>query len=179
MKKIYYTPLALTVASVLILTGCFEEVSGPYDGPDRVGFSQYQQTGEFGATVSDGPNSSVSVPVQLIGPQRGESFSVGVSVQTDTAFRERQVPQGDGTDTTVVDVRADPTTAESGEYTVPSEVSFPQDTSNVTFEVEIGDALPNSDPDTTERVTLRLEPNPDSDIEVAENFRYFEVTVTN
>lgn len=179
MKKIYYTSLTLTIASMLILTGCFDEVAGPYDGPDRVGFSQYQQTGEFGATVSDGPNETVSVPVQLIGPQRNEDFSVGVSVEPDTVFREREVPQGDGTDTTVVDVRANPTTAEASDYTLPDEVTFPQDSSNVAFTVEIGDALPDSNPDASKRVTLRLEPNSESNIQVAENFRYFEITISN
>jgi len=182
MRTSYYTSFALLVASTVLLAGCFDEVAGPYEGSDRVGFAQYQTTGEFGATVADG-SGTVSVPAQLIGPQRGSSFEVSVSVQPDTVFREREVAQGDGTDTTVVDVRALPTTAgaenavEAGDYSVPETFSFPADSSNATFPVDIGDAIPNSNSGTVERLTLRLEPNPDADIEVAENWRYFEIEV--
>lgn len=177
MKKSHYTSLALLVASAVLLAGCFDEVAGPYDGPDRVGFSQYQTTGQFAATVADGPGTTVSVPAQLIGPQRSSSFSVSVSVQQDTVFREREVPQGDGTDTTITDIRALPTTAESGDYTIPESFSFPADSSNVTFPVDVADAIPDANTGADERITLRLEPNPDANIEVAENWRYFEIQV--
>lgn len=177
MRKTYYTSLSLLVTSVVLFAGCFDEVAGPYDGSDRVAFSQYQTTGQFGATVADGPGSTVSVPAQLIGPQRGSSFSVTVSVQQDTAFRERTYTQGDGTDTTTTDVRALPTTAESGDYTVPDSFTFPADTSNVTFPVDIANAIDDANTGASERLTLRLEPNPDANIEVAANWRYFEIQI--
>jgi len=177
MKTSHYAPLVSLIAFAVLLGGCFDEVAGPYDGPDRIGFSQFGTTGQFGATVED-DSGPLPVPVQLIGPQRDNSFEVSVSVQQDTVFREREVPQGDGTDTTIVDVRALPTTAQSGDYSIPDSFTFPADSSNAQFAVEINDALPSGAASgTSERLTLRLEPNSDADIEVAENWRYFEVEI--
>lgn len=175
MKNRYLPPVLLFAASVL-LSGCFEEVSGPYDQADRVAFSQTGPDGTFATTVADGAGT-ITVPTQLIGPQRGSSFSVGISVQQDTAFRTREVPVGDGTFEEEEDVRAFPTTAESGNYSVPDSYTFPADTSNVPVEVDIQDGLSSGEGPV--RLTLRLEPNEDANIEVAENWRYFEITIVN
>lgn len=161
----------------LIISGCFDEVAGPYDGPDRIGFDTKE--GTFTTQVTDDAGM-IELPTQLVGPQRSTSFEVNVSVQQDTVFRERADTAPDGSDSTVVDTRALPTTAESGDYSVPESFTFPQDTSNVPLEVTIQDAFsPGAPADTTTRVTLRLDPNEQENIKVAENWRYFEVTITN
>jgi len=178
MSNRYLIP-ALLFAVSLLLSGCFEEVTGPYDQADRVAFSQTGPDGTFATTVPDAAGT-IQVPTQLIGPQRSESFSVGVSVQPDTAFRVREVPVGDGTFEEERDVRALPTTAEGSNYSVPDSYTFPADSSNVPLEVEIQDAFgPNAPADTSARLTLRLEPNEEANVEVAENWRYFEVTIVN
>lgn len=171
-----YSFLLLFVAGTVLLSGCFEEVSGPYDGPDRVAFNQVD--GTFSTVVSQGAGT-IQVPAQLIGPQRGTSFDVGVSVQEDTAYRVREVPVGDGTFEEERDVRALPTTADGSNYSVPASLEFPADTSNVTLGVTIEQNVfgSNAPADTSTRVTLRLEPNSDENIEVAENWRYFEVVI--
>ena len=169
--------LSALLAVGILVSGCFDEVGGPYDGPDRIAFAT--EGGTFRTTVPDDAGS-IELPVQLIGPQRSESFEVNVGIQRDTSFRERVDEAPDGSDTTIVDVRALPTTAESGNYTIPDSFTFPDDTSNVDFEVDINDAFSSSAPaDTSTRVTLRLEPNSDANIEVAENWRYFEVNIAN
>lgn len=172
--KTRYAFLSLFLAASLLLVGCFEEVSGPYDGPDRVAFSQTGPTGTFATTVPDGAGT-ISVPTQLIGPQRSESFTVNVGVQQDTAKRVREVPVGDGTFEEEVDIRALPTTADSDNYNVPSSYEFPADSSNVPLQVEILDGL--SSGDSPVRLTLRLDGNEAADIETAENWRYFEITI--
>lgn len=159
----------------LVISGCFDEVAGPYDGPDRVGFDT--KGGTFTTEVSDDAGT-IELPTQLIGPQRSSSFEVSVSIQPDTVFRERPDTAPDGSDSTVVDVRALPTTAESGNYSVPGSFTFPQDSSTVPLEVDVQDAFgPSAPADTSTRFTLRLEPNEEESIEVAENWRYFEVTI--
>ena len=169
--------LSSLLVAGLIISGCFDEVAGPYDGPDRIGFDT--KGGTFTTQVADNAGT-IELPTQLVGPQRSSSFEVNVSVQQDTVFRERADTAPDGSDSTVVDTRALPTTAESGDYSVPESFIFPQDTSNVPLEVTIQDAFgPGAPADTTTRVTLRLEPNEQENIEVAENWRYFEVTITN
>ncbi|WP_259203045.1 hypothetical protein [Salinibacter ruber] len=169
----------LLFATALLFSGCFEEVSGPYDQADRIAFSQTGTNGTFGTTVPDAAGT-IQVPTQLIGPQRSESFSVDVSVQPDTVFRTRQVPTGDGGFEEEQDTRALPTTAEESNYSVPDSYTFPADSSNVPFEVEIQDAFgPSAPADTSARLTLRLEPNTEANVEVAENWRYFEVTIVN
>jgi hypothetical protein len=165
----------LLVAGAFLLTGCFEEVSGPYDGPDRVAFSQVN--GAFSTVVPD-EAGTIEIPAQLIGPQRANSFDVSVSVQEDTSFRVREVPVGDGSFEEERDIRALPTTAPDDAYSVPGSLEFPADSSNVTLGVTIQDAFEASAPSgTTTRLTLRLEPNPDANIEVAENWRFFEIVV--
>lgn len=163
----------------LLITGCFDEVGGPYDGPDRIGFDT--KGGNFSQTVPDDAGT-IQLPTQLIGPQRSESFEISVSVQPeqDTVFREREDVTPDGSDTTIVDIRALPTTAEESDYSVPDSFTFPPDTSNVPLEVEILDAFgPGAPTDTTTRLTVRLEPNEQANVEVAENWRYFEVNIAN
>jgi hypothetical protein len=175
MSNRYLIPVLL-FAAPLLLSGCFEEVTGPYDQADRVAFSQTGPNGTFATTVPDAAGT-IQVPTQLIGPQRSESFSVGVSVQPDTAFRVREVPVGDGTFEEERDVRALPTTAEESNYSVPDSYTFPADSSNVPVEVDIQDGLSSGEGPV--RLTLRLEPNEDANIEVAENWRYFEITIVN
>jgi hypothetical protein len=169
--------LSALLAVGLVISGCFDEVGGPYDGPDRIAFDT--QGGTFTTAVPD-TAGTIQLPTQLIGPQRSSSFNVSVGIQQDTSFRRRPDTTPDGSDTTVVDIRALPTTAEPGDYSVPESFTFPADTSNVPLEVGIQDAFgPNAPADTTTRVTLRLEPNEEANIEVAENWRYFEVTIFN
>lgn len=168
---------AALLAGGLLVTGCFEEVAGPYDGPDRIAFAQ--ENGSFSTVVTDDAGT-ISVPTQLIGPQRSSSFDVEVSVQQDTVFRERTFSAPDGSDSTVTDIRARPTTAEGSDYSVPGSYTFPADTSTASFEVEIQDAFgPGAPADAEKRLTLRVEPNDQANIEVAENWRYFEVTIAN
>ncbi|WP_158666501.1 hypothetical protein [Salinibacter altiplanensis] len=157
--------------------GCFDEVAGPYDGPDRIGFDT--RGGTFTTEVPSNAGS-IQLPTQLIGAQRSNEFEVSVGIQQDTVFRERVDTAPDGSDSTVVDVRALPTTAESEDYAVPGSFTFPADSSNIPLEITVQDAFgPSAPADTSARVTVRLEPNDEADIEVAENWRYFEVTIAN
>jgi hypothetical protein len=165
----FLLPGLLLVAG-LFLTGCFDEVGGAYDGPDQIAFAQVN--GEFGTQVVDGAGP-ISVPTQLIGAQRGNSFDIDVSVEEDTVFRTRDVPTGDGTFEEERDIRALPTTAAPGNYSVPEGFTFPADSSNVPFEVQINDA-DISDP---VRLTLRLDGNDDAGVEAADNWRYFEIII--
>lgn len=178
MRNRYVIP-ALVFTATLLLSGCFEEVTGPYDQADKVAFSQTGPDGTFATTV---PNEAgtIQIPTQMIGPQRSESFTVGVSVEPDTVFRTREVPTGDGGFEEETDIRALPTTAEEADYSVPGSYTFPADSSNVPFGVDIQDAFGSDAPSgASVRLTLRLEPNEEANIEVAENWRYFEVTIVN
>jgi hypothetical protein len=169
MKNHYYLAAALLVVA-LVLTGCFEEVTGPYDGPDQIAFGQVN--GLYEAAVSDGAGT-ISLPTQLIGPQRSSEFEVNVSVLEEQAIRVRDVQTGDGSTVKDTTILALPTTADASNYTVPSSFVFPADSSNVPLNVEINDAGITE----SVRLTVRLDGNPNANIEPASNWRYFEITI--
>lgn len=168
--KTFLNLLAAALVVGLLTTGCFEEVTGPYDGPDRIAFAQVG--GQFGTTVVDGAGP-ISIPTELIGPQRSSSFDVNVSIQQERAIRVRDVQTGDGTTEKDTTVLALPTTASESNYSVPGSYTFPADSSNVPLNVEIN----NAGIEEPVRLTLRLDGNEDANIEPASNWRYFEIQI--
>ena len=168
--KTFLNLLAAVLVVGLLTTGCFDEVTGPYDGPDQIAFAQVN--GLFETTVPDGAGP-IAIPTQLIGSQRSSSFDVSVSVLDERAIRVRDVPTGEGgteKDTTVL---ALPTTASESNYSVPGSYTFPADSSNVPLNVEIN----NAGLEEPVRLTLRLDGNEDANIEPASNWRYFEIQI--
>lgn len=174
MRKHSSFALILLVIGAFTLTGCFEEISGPYDGPDQIAFGLVN--GGFSATVAD-TTGTVQLPVELIGPQRGQGFQVGLSVQDEVAYRIREIDQDDGTVNTDTTVLASPSTAQAGvHYSLPESISFPANANSASFPVEVL----NSDLTSEESVllTIRLEGSTADNIEPASNWRYFELTIT-
>ncbi len=171
MKKLYLLSVALLLP--LLLGGCFEEVAGPYDGPDQIAFEQLGGLYQLSVTDDIGV---VPLPTQLIGPQRSEAFDVEVSVLTEQALRIRQVQQGDGTTEPDTTVLAEPTTAPAASYSVPSSYTFPADSSNVPVAIQINDGVLAAGE--TQRLSIRLDGNDDAGVVPAENWRYFQIFVT-
>jgi len=171
MKNLYQLCLALLIASFL-LTGCFEEVAGPYDGPDQIAFGQV--SGLYQIEVNDDVGS-VTLPTQLIGPQRSTAFEVNVSVLEERALRIREVQQGDGTTAPDTTVLAEATTAPAEAYSVPEAYVFPADSSNVPFSITINDDVIADGG--TQLLSVRLDGNEDADIRPAENWRYFQIFI--
>ncbi|WP_022835600.1 hypothetical protein [Salisaeta longa] len=68
---------------MLLLTGCFDEVSGPYDGPPQVAFAQVG--GAYSAAVLEG-SGVVGLTVELVGPQRSAPLTVNFQAEGGSAY---------------------------------------------------------------------------------------------
>lgn len=152
-----------------VLTGCFEDIAGPYDGPDKVAFAQVG--GGYSAAVPAG-QGTVSLQTELIGPQRSASTSVGVSVVNEEVYNIKEVVQDDGSVRVDSTLLALPTTAQEGvHYELPDSYSFPANASLAPLDFNILDA----DIDSPVRLTIRLDGS--ADLEPAELWRYFTITI--
>ena len=172
MKNSYRLLAVLLVASAL-LTGCFDEVAGPYDGPDQIAFEQVN--GSYQVDVADN-TGTITLPTQLVGPQRASDFDVNVSVLRERALRIREVQQGDGTTAPDTTLLAEATTAPAEAYSVPESYSFPADSSNVPITITISDGVLADGEE--QLLSVRLDGNEDADIRPAENWRYFQIFIT-
>ncbi len=152
-----------------VLAGCFDEIAGPYDGPDKVAFSQVG--GGYSTSVSTG-QGTVSLQTELVGPQRSASASVGVGVVTEEVYNVKEVNQDDGSVRLDSTLLALPTTAQEGvHYELPDSYTFPANASLAPLDFQVLDA----DIDAPVRLTIRLDGAPD--LEPAELWRYFTITI--
>ena len=174
------TLLALFVAVTLALMGCFDELNGPYDGEDKVGFSfdlvaQAEQDNEPAGRLARGDTTyTVELPTELIGPQRSSSVEVSFSTLQERQVYEREVPTDTGGTRTESFVLAEPTDAEEGtHYEFPQGNSFtlPSDSSTANIEVQVLDGLDVGDDPV--RLTVKIDGNEAENLFPAERFRYY------
>lgn len=174
------TILSLFLAAAVLLAGCFDELNGPYEGEDKIGFAfdlvaEAEQENEPAGEALRGDTSyTVSFPTELIGPQRSDSVEVNFSVLQEEVEYTREVPTDTGGTRSTTYVLAEETTAEEGvHYELPQDGSFtlPSDSSTANVEVQVLDGLePGDDP---VRLTIKLDGNEGAGLVPAERFRYY------
>jgi hypothetical protein len=97
MKARIYTLALSFAACALLLTGCFDDFSEPFDGNPTVEFAQ-TANGRYQATVNDGSGND-TLTVNLIAPQFAEEKTIDFVVVDSLSTAEEGVnytlPQGD------------------------------------------------------------------------------------
>ena len=94
---------ALTLGVAVSTTGCFDELTGPYDGPLQVEFAQVQPDRDFGVygrRVAD-VAASLTLTVNLIGPQQSSPVTVGVTTEGSTAVEGTNFSFPNGSEVTI------------------------------------------------------------------------------
>lgn len=177
MNTRYISLIAVVIVAV-VLAGCFDDLTGPYDEGDQVGFDidlVTQPSTALGASGTFREDSTYTLSADLIGPQRSQAVDIGISIVTDEVYNIKEVRTDTGAariDTTVL---ALPTTATESNYNVPSSLTIEANSSSATFDVQIPDALASgADP---VRLALRLDGSADGSVEPAENLRYFTLVI--
>ena len=176
--------LLLSVLCTVVLSGCFDELSGPYDGEDKIAFGfdliAQAQSADQPATISvsepGGAERTVTLKTELIGPQRSSDTQVSYGVAEETVTYVKEFPADTGgvaRDTTIL---ARGTTAEEGtNYEISGSYTLPADSSSAPLTLTILDGIP--DGGSSVRVALRLDGNPDSNLQPAETMRYLTVRI--
>lgn len=133
-----------------MLTGCFETLAGPYDGPPQVEFEQV--AGRYTRSVNEGIGT-VELRVNLIGPHQGSDIQINV------------------------DVAEGSTAAEGTHYSFPNgrQVTIPANSSFGTLAISV----PGGTLSAGQRVALNLElaGSADGSIEGADNLDDFALTI--
>jgi len=150
------------------------------DGPDKIAFSfdlvSEPQASDQPASITVTEPATISLPTELIGPQRSSETTVNYGTVAETINYVKEVPTDTGgvrLDTTVL---ATPTTADSGiHFDFAGSYVLPADTSTASFEVDILDGIPSGGEPV--QVALRLDGNPADNLEPAETMRYFTINI--
>ena len=145
--------LAFAVSLALPLSGCFEEITGPYDGPTRVEFAQFPGSATGYGRTSCEDDGTIEATVNLIGPQRSSDLTVNFSVDGESSSAQ-----------------------EGTQYSFPegTQVTIPAGQSSATFPIQIIDDTDNDDDVVT--LALELTSTSDASVEPAENFKRFTFT---
>lgn len=146
---------ALLFVGGLALSGCFDTIAGPYDGPLQVGFSQEingRSIGGYSATVGEG-TGTVTLSIELIGPQRS----------SDTVFPVTLAEGSTATEGTHVSFPNGKT------VTIPANSSFG------TLSVNIPDG--SLDAGATAAAVIEVMTSQDGAVIPAENWKQFTLTV--
>lgn len=155
MKIQKYLLAALLLVTGFTLSGCFEDIAGPYDGPSQVGFTQAVNGTPINgyATTRNEGSGTTTLQLELIGPHRS----------TDTQFP--------------VTVASTSTATQGTHYAFPSgtTVTIPANSSFGTLTLNI----PQSDlaAGATRTVVLEVGPSADGAVVPAENWKRFTVTI--
>lgn len=141
---------ALAVVLAVPLTGCFETISGPYDGPPLVEFDQV--AGGYSADVPEGAGV-ISLRVNLIGPQQGSPITINVATTEGT------------------------TAVEGTHYAFPNgaTVTIPANASSGQLQIDILDDSLAADESGV--LNLELTGSSDGTIEGADNFDDFSIQI--
>lgn len=100
---------ALAFAFAVTTTGCFEQLVGPYDGPLLVEFAQVD--GGYEAAVPEGAGT-VTLDVNLIGPQQSSAVTVAVATTGSTATEGTHFSFPNGASVTI------PANSSTGEFSI-------------------------------------------------------------
>ena len=150
------TTSALALGLVIPATGCFETISGPYDGPTVVEFAQFAGAADpYTRTVGEDAGT-VGLTVNLIGPQQASDIVIQVAVDEGAS------------------------TAEAGsDYTFPNgaQVTIPANSSSGTLSINVLDD--GDDDGDAETIVMELAGTADGSIEGADNFDDFTLTITD
>lgn len=148
-KNIIYKLITVAVLPLLLFScdSIFEDNEIRYDGPPQVEFKPTSQT----LTLAADQSGTISVDVQLIGEQRNEDITVGVSVVED----ETDAISGD-------------------HYTLPNNsVTIVANSSVASFDINVtGENL-----DVGEQRTLVLQLVGNENVKAAENLKTFTLTL--
>ena len=109
-----FLTVALALGLALPAAGCFDELTGPYDGPTLVEFAQGppdQVLGVYGRRVAD-VSATITLTVNLIGPQQSSPVTVGVTTEGSTAVEGTNFSFPNGSDVTI------PANSSFGELTI-------------------------------------------------------------
>lgn len=193
MNTFRVTTLCFLLATTLVLTGCFDELGGAYDGEDKIAFAfdlvaEAEQNNEPAGTVVRGDTANtVTLPTELIGPQRSDSVSVSFTVVPDSVEYSRVVPTDSigGADTTSYFL-SNGTTAQAGSHFElvgggsPDSGSYvlPADSSTANLTVQVLDAEENG-VSLPARVSIKIEGNSDEDLLPATRFSYYTLTLVD
>ncbi|MFB6273658.1 MAG: hypothetical protein ABEL51_12265 [Salinibacter sp.] len=175
------------VATALVLTGCFEKFGGTLGDANKIAFAlplvdQGQASDSPAKTfVNDSiaGGSTIGFETELIGRQRSSPTEVRYGVVRDSVIYTKKVPTDTGSGEPRIDstLLARPTTAEEGtDYTIPGTYTLPADSSSANLPVQILDDG-DSPGEETVRLTLRIDGNPEQNLEPAEQLRYLEVYI--
>ena len=140
---------ALAIGLSIPLTGCFETITGPYDGPPVVEFEQ--RPGGYVLAVTEA-SGQVQLKVNLVGAQRSSDLVLNVRVDESS-------------------------TAVAGEdYSFPNgtQVTIPANASSAFFPITIVD-----DSDVNNDVRLALELEGTAEVAATENWKDFVITIRN
>lgn len=181
MNKTRALLLSLFLTSALILTGCFDEFGGAYDGEDKIAFSAdlmaASQANDEPAEVLASYDDTVGYETELIGPHRDSPTEVSFSVVQDSVWYEKEVPTDTGSGEPRIDstLLAFGTSAEEGtDYQISGTFTLPADSSTANLPLVLLDS-PSPDVDT---LTLRLDGNEGESLLPAEQLRYLNVIIT-
>ena len=144
-----FLTVALALGLALPAAGCFDELTGPYDGPTQVEFAQVR--GAYTSAVAD-VNATITLTVNLIGPQQSSPVTVGVTTEGSTAVEGTNFSFPNG-----------------AEVTIPANSSFGELTINVL------DA--NITPGESVNLNLELTQSSDGSIQGADNLDDFTVRI--
>lgn len=179
MKRYTFSALLLVLGASISITGCFDEVSGPYDGPDVAAFAENGVGGLWNESVGFSAGSeeteSIELEIELIAEQSSSDQTVEVVAVE---------PGDEGEAEACTDTRAHDFTAgcpvptavleEHFELTSGSDITIPANESHGYVELDIfGDALEDG-----ESVAILLRLNETGDLDIAENYRYFHITAS-
>ncbi len=188
MDTTRFRPFALflvSVACAVVLTGCFDEFGTAYDEGDRIAFEfdlvAGAQSADQPPTISvpepvNSPDTTISLGTELIGEQRSSSVDISYGTVPERVNYVREVRTDTGSarqDTTVLALA---TTAQEGQnFQIDGSYTLPSDTSSANFEVTILEGIPDGGGPT--QVGLRLDGNPDANVQPAETMRYLTINI--
>ena len=139
---------AFLAVITLFSTGCFEDLTGPYDGPSQVEFAQVG--GGYSTAVAAG-TGDITLRVNLIGPQVGTPITVGVTASgTAVEGRDFTFPNG-------------------AEVTIPANSSF----GDLTLNIPTGTVAAGA----SQTIDLELTQSADGSVEGADNLDDFRITI--
>ena len=188
MDTTYFRTFSLflvSIACAVVLTGCFDEFSGPYDGPDRIAFGfdlvAEAQASDQPAAVSvlepqANPDTSYTFTTELIGRQRSSDVEISYGTVSEQVDYVREVPTDTGSARKDSTILALPTTADQGtNFEISGSYTLPADSSSANLTLTVLEGIPDGgDP---VRVALRLDGNEGANVEPAETMRYLTINI--
>ena len=149
------TTSALALGFVIPATGCFETITGPYDGPDVVEFAQFAGSADPYTRAVSEDAGSVDLTVNLISANGAATSDLTIQVSVDGS-----------------------STAGTSDYSFANgpQVTIPAGSTSGTLTINIAD---DADVDGAETIVMELTGTADGSVVGAENFDDFTVTIVD